>query len=72
MKAPMRPLSEITEQAIALLAREIGIADTIRFISQFSSGYGNYTEEREALFGTLTLADIFEELEQSRGTSQSK
>ncbi len=67
MNIETRPLSEITEQAIALLAREIGIADTIRFISQFSSGYGNYTEEREALFGTLRLEDIFEELERSRG-----
>ena len=67
MSIKMRPLSEITEQAITLLAREIGIADTIRFISQFSSGYGNYTEERDALFGALTLEDIFEELDQSRG-----
>lgn len=53
MKIPTRPLSEITEQAIAVLAREIGIVDTIRFINQFTSGYGDYTEERDALFGEI-------------------
>lgn len=28
---------------------EIGVANTVRFINQFSTGYGNYTEERENL-----------------------
>ncbi len=66
MKVETRPLSEITEQAIAVLAREIGIVDTIRFINQFSSGYGDYTEEREALFGEMSLKQIFNEIEQLR------
>lgn len=58
MEIQMRPLNEVTEQAIVLLAREIGIADTVRFINQFGSGYGNYTEEREAVFGDPSLEEI--------------
>ena len=63
MNAPARPLAEVTEQAFRALTREIGVADTVRFIQQFGAGQGNYTEEREALFGHLSLEQI---LEQSR------
>jgi hypothetical protein len=59
-------LSEVTEQAIALLARELGLADMVRFIGQFSSGYGNYTEEREALFGELSLEQVLKEIKDRR------
>jgi hypothetical protein len=57
-----KPLNEITRQAIGLLSREIGIADTVRFMNQFTTGYGNYTEEREALFGETTLDDILSDI----------
>jgi hypothetical protein len=53
-----QPLSQITQQAIELRSKEIGIANTIRFLSQFSTGYGNYTEERDAMFKDLTLDEI--------------
>ena len=62
MTIPARPLTDITNQAIHLLTREIGAADTMRFLSQFSSGIGNYTEERRALFDHLTLDDILGEI----------
>ncbi|HZF11380.1 MAG TPA: hypothetical protein VFE33_21530 [Thermoanaerobaculia bacterium] len=55
MTVQVRPLSEITEQAIELLSKELGIVETVRFLNQFTTGYGNYTEEREALFKDLTL-----------------
>jgi uncharacterized membrane protein YGL010W len=51
-------LGEATEQATALLEREIGIADTVRFIDQFGGGHGNYTQERDALFGDASLDEI--------------
>lgn len=66
MSTTLRPLHQITEQAIAVLAREIGIVDTIRFVNQFSSGYGDYTAERGALFGDLTLDEIFADLPRAR------
>ena len=49
-------LSEITQQSIEVLFKEVGIANTIRFLNQFSTGYGNYTEERENFFEDLTIA----------------
>ncbi|MBM4259722.1 MAG: hypothetical protein FJ147_27980 [Deltaproteobacteria bacterium] len=58
MNVEVKPLSEITRHAIHLLSKEIGIVDTVRFINQFTTGYGDYTEEREALFKDLTLDDI--------------
>jgi predicted transcriptional regulator len=50
--------NQLTENGIRVLAKEIGISDTIRFLNQFSVGYGNYTEERDELLGSLTLEEI--------------
>ena len=61
-----KPLSDITHQAISLLAKELGVADTIRFIRQFNTGYGNYTEERNELFRDLALDDIVSEIKAAR------
>jgi hypothetical protein len=58
MNVQARPLSEITRHAIDLLSKEIGIVDTVRFLNQFTTGYGNYTEERQDLFKDLTLDEI--------------
>ncbi len=55
MTIQTKPLSEITQEAIELLSKELGIVATVRFLGQFTTGYGNYTEEREALFEDLTL-----------------
>lgn len=55
MTIQAKPLSEITQQAIELLSKELGVVATVRFLGQFTTGYGNYTEEREALFEDLTL-----------------
>ena len=53
-------LSAITHQALALLTKELGIADTVRFLNQFSAGYGDYTTERDTLFADLTFDEVIE------------
>ena len=58
MNVQAKPLTEITRNAIDLLFKEMGIVDTVRFLNQFTTGYGNYTEEREALFKDMTLDEI--------------
>lgn len=58
MIVPARPLTEVTQHAIQVLSREMGVADTMRFLNQFVTGSGNYTREREELFRELTLDDI--------------
>ncbi len=67
MNTQVKPLSEITQQAIDVLAKEIGIVDTVRFLNQFTTGYGDYTEEREALFKDLTLDEILSTMKKGRG-----
>jgi len=61
-----RPLIEINQQAIRLLYRELGAVDAVRFLKQFTQGYGNYTEEREVLFGKKSLDEIVSEIEKRR------
>jgi hypothetical protein len=58
MNVQTKPLSEITQQAIDLLFKEMGIVNTMRFLNQFTTGYSDYTQEREALFKDLTLDEI--------------
>ena len=69
MKTETKPLSEITQEATRLLYRELGIVNTIRFLNQFTLGYGNYTEEREHLFANMSLDDITSEIKRMRGQS---
>ena len=66
MTIPAKSLTDITNQALHVLAREIGAADTMRFLGQFSTGAGNYTEERAALFDHLTLDDILAEIKENQ------
>ena len=66
MITEMRPLIEINQQAITLLYKELGVVDAVRFLKQFTQGYGNYTQERDVLLGTKTLEEILGEIEKGR------
>ena len=65
-----RPLIEINQQAISLLYKELGVVDAVRFLKQFTQGYGNYTQEREILFADKSLDDIVSEIEKRRKAAQ--
>jgi hypothetical protein len=67
MNIQTKPLSEITRHALDLLSKEMGIVDTVRFLNQFTTGYGDYTKEREALFKDLTLDEILTEIKKAPG-----
>ena len=66
MIADTKPLAEITAQALRLLYQQMGVVNTVRFISQFTAGYGNYTEEREKLFGDMSLDDIISAIKREK------
>ncbi len=66
MKIDTKPLTEINQLATHILCREMGIVDTIRFINQFNTGYGDYTKEREKLFSDLSLKEIVSEIKNAR------
>lgn len=63
MGIPVKTLHEISDQAIRILVRELGPADAARFIGQFSTGYGDYTEERKVVFQDLTLEEAVREIQ---------
>jgi hypothetical protein len=52
-----KPLIEITQEALRVLYRELGLVDTVRFINQFTHGFGNYTEERRKLLENQTFQE---------------
>jgi hypothetical protein len=67
MNVQVKPLAEITQQAIEILYRELGVVATVRFLSQFTTGYGNYTEERESLFEGLTMDQALVAMKKTAG-----
>ena len=58
MTAATKPLAQITREAIRLLCKEMGVVNALRFVNQFTTGYGDYTKERRPLFADMTLEDI--------------
>ena len=57
-----KPLAEVTQTAIPVLCTEFGVVETRRFVGQFTLGYGNFMEERDALFADITLDDMIAEI----------
>lgn len=57
MNVELKPFPELNRSAFRILAREMGVADTLRFFGQFWTGSGDYTQERKALFDGLTLEE---------------
>ncbi len=66
MTANIRPLAEVTHRAIEILCRELGAADTMRFINQFTNGHGDHTAERDTLFDGATLDQIIADIKQAK------
>lgn len=66
MVVEAKPLTEITQEALKVLIQTLGVVNTVRFINQFTLGYGNYTEEREDLFGDISLDELITEIKRSR------
>lgn len=67
-----RPIAEITQEALAVLYKEIGIVNTVRFVSQFTTGYGNYTQEREKLLADMQIPTIVDSIKKSRNNKAAK
>jgi len=62
----LRPLAEISHLAFKTLYKEIGIVDTVRFINQFTQGYGDYTHERDQLFAEMRMEDWVAEIQRMK------
>ena len=66
MTIQVQPISEVTQRATSALIKDIGVVDTIRFLSQFRIGTGNYTEDREQLFRDKSVKDIIADIKSKR------
>ena len=66
MITDVRPLIEINQQAISVLYKELGVVDAVRFLKQFTQGFGDYTKEREAIFANKSVQDIVSEIKKMR------
>ena len=62
----IQSLSEITSRAKGALIQELGVVDTLRFLSQFRAGSGDYTTEREHLFKGETVRSIVADIKAER------
>jgi len=56
--APYLSLTELTEKALKLLIQEMGVVNTARFINQFHTGTGDSVEEKERLYGAMTVDEL--------------
>jgi len=66
MITDVKPLIEINQQAISLLYKELGVVNAVRFLKQFTQGFGDYTKEREVIFANKSVQDIVSEIEKMR------
>jgi hypothetical protein len=51
-----------------VLYRELGLVDTVRFINQFTHGFGNYTEERRKLLENQTFQEAIADIRAYQAT----
>ena len=63
---------ELRDRGFRALIRELGYADALRFLLQYESGYGNYTEERRTILPRVTAEDLTREAEALLGRRRHK
>ena len=61
----MTPL-ELNRIGYQALVESLGFDGMIRFLHQFESGSGDYTQERDQWLDQLTVDDIFNQIEERR------
>jgi hypothetical protein len=60
---------EFERQTLHVIAREFGPGGLARFLMAFRSGHGDYTAERHQWLDSLTLEDIWRDME-AQGLAQ--
>jgi hypothetical protein len=66
MSVRLQPIQQLNKRAEEALVKEIGIVDTLRFLSQFRTGSGDYAADRKTLFEGLSVKDIVREIKDRR------
>jgi hypothetical protein len=66
----MSPL-EIRRKGLEALAQALGPVGMLRFLQQFGSNKGDYTQEREQLLEGITINDIMAKIQENRHNLES-
>lgn len=61
-----RTPNEVRELGLAVLAKALGPADTVRFLQQYDRGNGDYSAERERLLSDPSVQDLVKAIDQRR------
>ncbi len=64
MTVRVRPLHEINRDGHAALVRALGVVGALRFLSQFTTGRGDYTAERASFLGDESLEELFGQVQE--------
>ena len=60
----------IRQKGLEVLTKELGAVATVRFLRQFESGHGDYTQEREALLQNVTIDEIVARIAERKKTNE--
>ena len=63
MNAHTMTLDEIRQVGVAALVEVLGPAGAVRFLQQFDTGKGDYTDARQQILGNPTVDELIRELE---------
>lgn len=66
MSAHLDPIAQVTQRATDALVRELGVVDAIRFLGQFRAGSGDYTAQRQVLFGEASVRELATQIKARR------
>lgn len=61
---------EVVRRGYQVLVESLGVVDALRFIQHFSSGHGDYTQERQTWLGQASIEEVLSDMKQSQDASQ--
>jgi hypothetical protein len=62
---------ELNRKGFKALVDALGYADAIRFIRQYDNGSGDYTKERHQWLDSLTLDDMWADIQQRQSQTDT-
>ena len=65
MSVASKTLAEINLEAEKALYERLGVADTVRYLTQFQRSAGDYTSERDSSLGGLSVEELVRMLPQT-------
>lgn len=64
-------LEEIRRAGVEALRRELGVVGMVRFLQQFETGNGDYTEERQQIVGKAGVRALAEQIQREQTNRRS-